>query len=335
MSKEDKKPFRREKTAKDIIAEICEKYGVKERAKQIILSWCDKVPNKELHPNHFEKLLLTLDSGVTKKEAEIIVEEYEIALRTLHGEKEEYAGRDVFYYSPPEADVPRRYYYDAHGRVSPARPATMFYYPPKPQYTLTPEDIKGIVEKMLFEREKERELQELREKIVKLESSIEKKISDAIKEAVSQLVSVTQPPPNVVTQEDIKELIKELRQDYEKKYLEKMLEVEKEQRERDREMLERVIDSYEKKIEKLEEELKKRSQPVKVSSEGYKDDAVRLLADTISALDLSNRRPLSEIKEIAIKLMPAVSETKPQKRTKVPGKSRIEEFIPEELVEEE
>lgn len=72
-------PFRRSQPSHVLIEGILAQFGVKERAKEIIISRCKRAGG--MHPSELERALMDLDSGVNMKEASYVTEEYCLALQ--------------------------------------------------------------------------------------------------------------------------------------------------------------------------------------------------------------------------------------------------------------
>lgn len=72
-------PFRRSQPFHVLIEGILAQFGIKERAKEIIISRCKRAGG--MHPSELERALMELDSGVNLKEARYVTEEYYLALQ--------------------------------------------------------------------------------------------------------------------------------------------------------------------------------------------------------------------------------------------------------------
>lgn len=62
-----------------ILERILNEFGVKERAKEIIISRCKRAGG--MHPSELDRCLRDLDTGMNRKEASYITEEYYLVLR--------------------------------------------------------------------------------------------------------------------------------------------------------------------------------------------------------------------------------------------------------------
>jgi len=345
VEEERRSPFRRPKSAKELIEEICDKYQVKERAKRIIVDWCDRVPGGVLHPAHFEKLLLDLDSGVSKKEATLIAEEYEFALQKAEAEARElgvsrpyyytptydvssYMGRTYHaptYHPPPETYTARDFY----GRTVTAPPSPRYpmgypYYPPQP--TLTREDIERIFEerasRLLEEKRRRDEIESLKEQV----ANVPKIIEETVSKYTPQL------PPNIVTADQLKEIL-------DKKAIEAQLEAQKEQVKMFKELYDKAIDElkatrqeWAKERQEILKKVEEAKKPVQISTQGYSRDEVRLLADGLQIL--GQKTPIKDLGGIFIQFMSkerASEITRPKEKV---GESRIADLLPKEYVEE-
>jgi len=298
-----------------------------------------------IHPNELWNLLTDLNSGIkSKAHAKYIVEDYYAALQ-----KEAMKARDMgmrisypislggepfepSYPLPPVTPAtPRRepgYYgqrYPVSSYPATQRPGYGYGYPP--QQLLTPEQVAEMINKALEKKRTEDQIQELRERTIQLESKVKEMVAqkfDEIKKLIEEKPSGPIVPPNVVTAEQLMEILEKKDKDAYIKYLE--------QRSKDQEeFMKRLLDKYEKTIEELR---KKAEKPV-ISTQGYQRDEVKLLADLAQAANLSERRPLREIR---ILLQHAGGETvreKAPKREKVEGEGSIYDYLPEDLVTEE
>jgi len=350
---ERRPPFRRIKTAKELIEEICDKYQVKERAKRIIADWCDRVPGGVLHPAHFEKLLLDLDSGVSKKEATLLAEEYEFALQKAQAEARELGISRPYYYTPTY-DISgyegRTFYsplvyppyetrtaWDFYGRtVTPtppsgprypsARPPSYGYYPP-PSERLTREDIERIFEervsKLLEEKRRRDEIESIKEQV----ANVPKIVEETVSKFVPQL------PPNIVTADQLKEIL-------DKKAIEAQLEAQKEQTKMFKELYDKAIDElkatrqeWAKERQEILKRVEESRKPVQISTQGYQRDEVRLLADALQVF--GQKSPVKDLGGIFIQFMgkekQPLTVTKPKEKI---GESKITDLLPKEYVEE-
>lgn len=341
-------PFRRPKTSKELVEEICDKYQVKERAKRIIADWCDRVPGGVLHPAHFEKLLLDLDSGVSKKEATLIAEEYEFALQKAQAEARELGVSRPFYYTPsydvstytgrvippyqPEYPAPTYTARDIYGRpvTTPPGYRAAFGQPAYPMYppqpVLSRQEIERIFEekasKLLEEKRRRDELETLKQQVANVPKIVEETVTKV----------VPQTPPNVVTTEQLKDVL-------EKETVKTQLEVQSKQIEMWKDLYNKALDEVRKTREEWakdrEEFLKKveeSKKPVQISTQGYQRDEVRLLADAVQVL--GQKTPVKDLGSILIRFFPREQQAVQAPKEKV-GESKITEMLPKELVEEE
>ncbi|MFB0543220.1 MAG: hypothetical protein ACETVR_00415 [Candidatus Bathyarchaeia archaeon] len=84
-------PFRRPRPPHVLIEGILTQFGVKERAKEIIISRCKRAGG--MHPSELERSLMDLDTGVNRKEASYVTEEYYLALQAEEDAAREVEGR--------------------------------------------------------------------------------------------------------------------------------------------------------------------------------------------------------------------------------------------------
>ena len=72
-------PFSRSQPSHVLIEGILAQFGIKERAKEVIISRCKRAGG--MHPSELERALMDLDSGVNLNEARFVTEEYYLALQ--------------------------------------------------------------------------------------------------------------------------------------------------------------------------------------------------------------------------------------------------------------
>lgn len=344
-------PFRREKTAEQLIVEICEKYGVKARATKIIADRSRRVPGGVLHPSDFERLLMDLDSGIKKRRrAELVVEEYELALRQqreleregygddYYPRRESYSRRASYYPERSERQrYPERYeresypQYDPYGRRLPEResePSGVSY-----------EDFESFKGDLLETLRKEKE----EDKIDKLFNTITKQNEELTKFSM-ELKNLKENPPAVKEapkgeseyEKSLKHTIE--RQDKKHEELIDLIKTERSEsksdlenlRKANKENIEELRKFYKEKIEEVKEEAEERAK-LKTRTEGYTQDEIRLLAETSERLaDVAEkRRPLKELATILREGTPQ----QPPERERVGGKSNIAKLVGPEFQE--
>lgn len=81
-------PFKRPRPPHVVLERILNEFGVKDRAKDIIVTRCERMG--EMHPSELQRMLLDLESGTQKKEASYIAEEYFYALGQESNRAEDY-----------------------------------------------------------------------------------------------------------------------------------------------------------------------------------------------------------------------------------------------------
>ena len=84
-------PFRRPRPPYVLIESILTQFGVKEKAKEIIIRRCKRAGG--MHPSELDRSLMDLDTGVNRKEASYVTEEYYLALQAEEDAARQAEGR--------------------------------------------------------------------------------------------------------------------------------------------------------------------------------------------------------------------------------------------------
>ena len=323
-------PFRRGKSAPELIVEICDKYGVKERATSIIADRCKRVPGGILHPSDFERLLMDLDSGLKRREAMLIAEEYDLALQGERREDEEV--RRGFYPDRRGEEVRGRhgyddrareewpYGYDELGRRRGSRLDEPYSTPPLSE---------GRLMEILERRERD-----LEDKMTR--GRLEEKIG-ALGEDMSviatELKNLKEKPPTVPqpSMEDnpyMKALELQLKTTQEA--LKENRDDAKEQAREWRDLIKEERKEHRGEVEKLEKDVEETKKSAG-RGEGYKDDSLRLASEGMNRLAdvVEKKQPLRIIID-GVERMAGEGE-KPPTREKV-GESGVASKVPKEYL---
>jgi len=362
--------FREPKMPEEVLREILEEYRVNPRFIEIMVRRSKRKGG--IHPIELQHYLLRMKSGVKDaEEAAFIAQEYADALEAEMREAER-QGLEYPISSPismdrrptptpsigfrrPRYEEPQRYESSfGYGFSAFRRPR---YEEPRQgegQFLTREELMKTLME---WERQREEKtkmdrllelIQQQQETIVRLQEELK-----TLRENPPQAM-----PPNVITKEELQALMEKKEKDAYQRYLEQ--ELEKTRREIDRllesrekadekweKRMKELQERYEKLIEKIEEryredreKLEKKIEEARKEAEvrGYKSDEVRFRADVMKETrglvqDILDRGP---IRKLVVQIAP---ERRPPKyeeeETAAPTEEEIEEYIPEEYVEEE
>lgn len=329
-------PFRREKSAPALIVEICKKYGVKDRAMRIVADRCQRVPGGVLHPSDFERLLMDLDSGLKKREAMLIAEEYDLALQRERAEREE--GRRGYYAGGRGSERGRSYYseegdYYRRPRYEPS------YEPRYDGYGRrnSPEHGRPEVTKFDFETFERRILDGVRkekeeDRIDRLTENI-RSISEDIATLATELKNIKDHPtaPQPQGESDYERTLKHTIERQDKRIDETMNEL-KEQGKEYRGLIREIREDHRGEVKGLEEKVS-RAERGSRSAEGYQDDALRFADRGMSRLAdvIEKKEPIKILIEKGGELLSG-EERRPPERERV-GESEIARKIPEEYLE--
>ena len=326
-------PFRRPRPPHVLIESILTQFGVKERAKEIIISRCKRAGG--MHPSELDRSLMDLDTGVNKKEASYVTEEYYLALQA-----EEEAARQ------------------AEGRTWPMRrrePGLGGRYPPEGQPTdsqsewdynrslgrpgdrydsgregtLTRRDLMDILERERrnweeqARREREQEtLGQLREDIGVMATELRNLKENPPMQPQPQGESDYEKMLNhTIGRQD--ERLKELLDRTDRDRAETKVDL-KEQRE----YYEGLLDKQD---ARFKEDLDKRGTPYDTS--GYKDDAIRLAAEGFHEIADVLRARGSPFRIVAETVAPILSEAGPPPRRERQGPASVADLVGPDYVE--
>ncbi|HUW46773.1 MAG TPA: hypothetical protein VMW50_13370 [Dehalococcoidia bacterium] len=273
-------PFRRARPAHVLIETILNQFGVKDRARDLIISRAERAGG--MHPSELERSLMDLDTGLKKREVSYITEEYYLAMQ-----QEEDTSLDLESRSYPMrrgesgrgAGYPTRY----GGRDYPStgydegferRPWDRSYDPGK-EGGLTRGDLMDILER------RERDLEDRMRR-----STLEDKmgsIGEDISVLATELRNLKENPPTVTEPKGPSDYERTLQHtiDRQDKRQEELMTLIKEERSEAKEDMKEIRETYEDRLEKQKEEfrdeLDKRGTPYDTT--GYKEDSIRLAAE--------------------------------------------------------
>lgn len=312
----------------ELLIEVLRKFGIREECIDFIAD--ESRASGGLHPIVLHQMLDEFSQKFTgiddKKIIPYIVKRYDARLAEEQNKAREmkvhyiYPSRPASYerrttldygYRTREYEAPERTYGYGYSYG-------YGYREPPPDKPLTATDVRAIFEDMLQRKAKEDELTKLREELYELKSKISEIAEEAAEKAASRVATKT--PEDVVTTKTLADILEKKEKESEIRYLEKKLETEKEIREKmsklETELREKERQALLEKIAGLEKKIEEKSTPVKISTEGYKEDSVRLIADTLQAAGLQDRRPLQEIRKVIVEVA-RPSEEPPPKREPV------------------
>lgn len=274
-------PFRRARPAHVLIESILNQFGVKDRARGLIVSRAERAGG--MHPSELERALMDLDTGLKKREVSYITEEYYLAIQ-----QEEDMSHDRESRSYPMrrgepgrgAGYPTRY----GGRDQPTgagydgglerRPWDRSYDSGR-EGPLTRRGIMDILER------RERDLEDRMRR-----STLEDKmgsISEDISVLATELRNLKDRPPTQPVPQGPSDYEKSLEHtiDRQDKRQEELMTLVKEERSEAKDDMKEIREIYESRLEKQKDELRdeidKRGTPHDTS--GYRDDSVRLAAE--------------------------------------------------------
>jgi len=276
-------PFRRPRPPHVLIESILTQFGVKERAKEIIIRRCKRAGG--MHPSDLDRSLMDLDTGVNRKESSYVTEEYYLALQAEEDTARQAEGRSWpmkrrepggFSRYPSREDQPtgRQWGYDR----SLGRPGDRYERGKEDPLTM-----RGLYD--ILER-RERELEDRMRR-----STLEDKmgsIGEDISVLATELRNLKDNPPVQPAQTGPSEYEKSLEHtiDRQDKRQEELMTLIKEERSEAKEDMKEIRNTYGDRVDKLQEDLKasERRATSKTSTEGYKADEIRLAADAMNRL---------------------------------------------------
>ena len=280
-------PFRRAKPPHVVLERILNEFGVKDRAKDIIVTRCERMG--EMHPSELQRMLLDLESGTQKKESSYIAEEYFYALGLESERGDEYersypmrrgdTGYDGAMYGRRRTEYGDRSPstgggYDRDGYRQPDRrpwDRSPRGYGEEP---LNMRSLMEILERRDQENERRRRDDEDKRTIGEL--------TQDIGVLATEVRNLKENPPVVAPagESDYEKTLKHTieRQDDHAKELRELLKEERTEAKADAKELREIYEGrFEKQKEDFKVELERRGKPY--DSAGYKDDGFRLAGE--------------------------------------------------------
>ncbi len=275
-------PFRRSRPANVLIESILNQFGVKERARDLIVSRAKRAGG--MHPTELERALMDLDTGLKKREVTYITEEYYLALQ-----QEEDVSRDLESRSYPmrrgeqrrSGTYPAKY--DERG-YTPGGRERDYDYGRRPwdrsrggygEEQLTMRGLRDILDR------RERDLEDRMRR-----STLEDKmgsIGEDISVLATELRNLKDNPPVQPASTGPGDYEKSLEHTIERqdKRQEELMTLIKEERSEAKVDMKEIRDTYDRRFDdqekRFKEDLDKRGTPHDTS--GYRDDSVRLAAE--------------------------------------------------------
>jgi len=273
-------PFYRPKPAYKLLSSILKQFGVKDKARVILVTRCKRAGIK---PQELIRLLGELDSGLRKGEANFVAEEYYYALKKEEERKVEARGP---YYDFDDDVDDSEYSYGVSPRtpVRRVREKVMPWEREKRQDdSLSKEDVLNIITEALERKEKKDRLDNLQEAIMN--------IGNAVREMQMRIESGELGKATKSEEDKIDSLYRLILKQEQSKNTE-IREMLVKMQELANKYNQQVIEIYKQKAE---------TRPLMVDTSGYKNDSIRFLADTIqsSANLLAQNKPLEKVTQAA------------------------------------
>lgn len=343
-------PFRRPRPVYIILKQILDEFGVKSAAKKIITARCRRVG--ELHPTEVQRMLMDLDSGLNHKETGYVADEYYFALQSERQEAEEYEGMTTYPkwergegYSGATSGwgVGPRHRYESR----PIRyPVSQRAYTTWRSWeesgaggTLTEDRLLEILDRR--DREFEDRLQK-----TKMEDTLTNLMKQMI-QLQNEIKNIKENPPttipfDVVTKADLEKnradsymKMLERQVDTLEKAVDKYESALKEAEAKHENILEKIESRYREEIKDLQKKVEEQMSRTVRTTEGYKDDSVRLAAEALNrAADiLEKKEPVRAIGETLTSLANSEDEEKTLAPLERVGEQSITEQLPPDFVE--
>ncbi len=284
----DRIPFRRLAPPHVLVERVLKKFGVKDRSRDIIVDRCRTAGG--MHPSELEKALRRLDTGLSKvAEIDFIVEDYYLAIqaereksrelsegRTWPMQRRDQIDRGGRYPMGEEQPTGRQWNYD---KGFDRRPWDRSSDSGR-EGGLTRHDLMDILER------RERDLEDRMRR-----STLEDKmgsIGEDISVLATELRNLKENPPvqPAPTGPSDYERTLEHTIDRQDKRQEELMTLVKEERSEAKADMKELRDNYGGRVDKLQEDLKatERRASSRSSTEGYKADEMRLVADGVNSL---------------------------------------------------
>ena len=352
---EEKGLFKRAKTASEVLEDVLADHSLKSDFIDYATKRSERLGG--IHPNELWNMLSDMSSGVkSKSHIKYIVDDYYYALQQEQ-EKARQMGARVSYplrfgrEAETVGPYPERFgYEEPYGPMYPPSPyRTRKGYTPPRGYRqafgwqpppLSKDDIEEIFERRFEEKAKRDELTKLSEKVADMPEQTRKMVEDTIEKLKPKEPAT---PPNVITAEQLEknmenmmktwsETLKERDTNAYIKYLESHSKDLKDIQEKTLEAYKEDRKEWAEERKKILEKIEEGKKYVPPSTEGYRRDETRLLADGVQIL--GQKSPLKELGGIFIQFMKKPGEETPPEREKVPGKTSILDLVPKEYIEE-
>ncbi|GAI58490.1 unnamed protein product, partial [marine sediment metagenome] len=187
-----------------------------------------------------------------------------------------------------------------------------------------------IITDALTKKKQEDKIDELYKKMDERDRKRDEEMKEFMKETKNTTSTPVTPPDNV-TKEDLMHMFEKKDASETIKVQEERLKMEKELRVAERKAQDEKHKDLMDDIRTLKDEI--RNRPANISTEGYKDDSIRLLADTIQTT-VPGRYPLRD--GLKIVFSPITGEKERPQREKVGnGESSIFDSLPDSMISEE
>ena len=347
---EEDLPFRRPESASALIKDICQKYGVTKRTIRIIADRCDRVG--VLHPADLERLLLDLKTGLKGREAVLIAEEYDMALRTQAEEQEQRQSRRPYgtgYRTPPSTRSVggRQYRFDEEFEPTPERSWTPRYTPQSrygeeaPTSEVSGEDLEEMKESILEAIGEKLEKKKQEDRLDNILNEI-KDQGKTILNLQHEIKEVKEHPPTVekVGESDYeKALVHTI--DQQSKKTEELGKIIREDQKTFKADLKQTRDDHQATIDRIIKANKEDTKELREyyqrelgdqrSKEGYASDEVRLVSEGLNKVAglIDRKKPI----ELIIREMRKDQPLPQQPQRERVGESGIASRVPKEMLE--
>lgn len=341
-------PFRRPRPPYLLLRQVLEEFGVKDRAIDIIVTRCRR--QGEMHPTEVQQHLSRIESGIKKSEADYIADEYYFALQHEDEQAAEYGGGGVSSYPRRGGSESSDRTYSGYGARRPTaggdyssptssrRPGSPRPWDSQSDGALSETKLLDILDR----RDRDRDQRDR-------ERTLERDVSDMGKtmvELMQELKHIKENPPtsvpaDMVTMDQLKsqqadsyQKAMELQLDTMKNDRKELLDALKDTQKESKETVKEIRDFYSEKIDKMEDKLEDAKRHGTRSTDGYKDDNVRLAADAMDRAGriIESKEPIKVIIEGLGRMAEGPPTTPARERERV-GTETITAAIPEEYLE--
>ncbi len=341
-------PFRRPRPPYLLLRQVLEEFAVKERAIDIIVTRCRR--QGEMHPTEVQQHLSRIESGIKKSEADYIADEYYFALQHEDEQAAEFGGGGVGSY-PRRGGSESSSTYSGYGARRTTRgqedPSSVSSRRPGSQRPWDAQQQDGPLSEaklldLLDRRDRDRDQRDR-------ERTVEKDVSEMGKtmvELMQEIRHMKENPPSSVPADMVTlDQLKSQQADSYQKAMELQLETMKDDRKEllvalkdtqteNKETVKEIRDFYSEKIERMENKLEDAKRNTPRSTDGYKDDNVRLAADAMDRAGsiIERKEPIKVIIE-GLGRMAEGPPARPAPERERIGEETITEAIPEEYLE--